>query len=281
MKKWLLIFSLLFANERAYTELPAILVSIPTYQPIVQDLIGEKATVHSVVPKGTHLHSFEPSPSGIEVIKRASLWFILGDPFEQKILSSLPNIRPRIIDLREGLLLISSHHCQKEGADTHIWLSPRLMLQQLSTIASALKVAFPECSEHIDATLARYQQECDVLIQFGDTSLKMCSGKSIVIAHGAYGYLLHEYGISQLAIEQEGKEPTVRQLTTLLQAAEKEGVHTVFSLRQYSQRGIERVAKLLHAKIIELDPYSEDYFTSMRYTIESFHAALLQQRTES
>lgn len=275
--KWFVFCILLFGRAAAEE---TILVSIPPYQAIVQSLVGKSAAVHSVVPQGTHLHSFEPSPATVETIHRAALWFVIGDPFEQKILSAIPQKSMRVVDLRQGLDLVSSHACPRSGMDTHIWLSPRLMLRQLQTITDALQEMVPEQKKQIAQRSSEYRLALETLIAKADELLQGYSGKSIVVAHAAYGYLCRDYGLVQLSVEQEGKEPTIYQLNMLLEAAKKHGVHTVFSLHQYPRRGIERIAELLNAKVVELDPYALHYLDSMLHTIESFHMALVEEQGE-
>ena len=129
----------------------------------------------------------------------------------------------------------------------------------------------------IDERYSALLKRCDSLIADIDALLSGEKGKIIVIVHDAYGYLCHDYGIEQRAIEIGGKEVTVKSLHTLIQEAKERGVKTVFSLKQYPKKGIERVAEALHAKIVELDAYQPDYFTGEAYTAQAFHTALEEE----
>ena len=103
-------------------------------------------------------------------------------------------------------------------------------------------------------------------------------GKPIVIAHGAYGYLCRDYGIEQLAIESGGKEATVGALDDLLKEAKGRGVKTVFSVAQHSRQGINRVAQILHADVIDVNPSQLDYFAEESATIRAFGKALGEEK---
>ena len=137
---------------------------------------------------------------------------------------------PDIIDLRTGLALIHDTVCQCSdgGADTHIWTSPRMMKTQLNTIRDALVAAFPSQKQGIEARYGGLVQRIDSSIAYADEKLKGSSGKIIVISHGAYDYLCHDYGIIQRAIEVGGKEAATRSLYALINEAKERGVKTVF-----------------------------------------------------
>ena len=125
-------------------------------------------------------------------------------------------------------------------------------------------------------SLERYESvrsDIEALAKESDELLQEAKGSVIVIAHGAYTYLCHEYGIEQLSLEYGEKEPTLATLQELLTKAKEHNVTTVFSLKTGSKRGINRVAQLLNASIVELDPLSSDYIENMRATVHTFHKA--------
>jgi len=261
------IFALLLLLCSSLVGTETILVSVSAYQGLVQELVGEHTEVLSVVPEGVDLHSFEPTPRHVEKLAKASIWFTIGEPFEERVHLALPQIST--VDLREGIELIQEKECvHLSGADPHIWTNPKLMLEQLETIYNALKQLISlERYEKVRSDVEALAKECDELLQ-------EAKGSVIVIAHGAYTYLCHEYGIEQLSLEYGEKEPTLATLQELLIKAKEHNVTTVFSLKTGSKKGINRVAELLHASIVELDPLSSEYVESMRVTVRAFHEAI-------
>jgi len=249
-----------------------ILVSVSAYQGLVQELVGPDIQVTSVVPAGADLHTFEPTPRHMQELTKGTIWFTIGEPFEENLRAALPAILT--VDLRKGIELIqeegSSH---SSGADPHIWTNPKLMLTQLKTIYEALSSLYPSLEE-------RYRALCRkivALIEEIDGLLKKAKGSVIVIAHGAYTYLCHEYGIEQLSLEYGEKEPTLAKIQLLLSKAKEHRVKTVFSLKQHSKNGIERVAQLLGGSVVELDPLSPDYINDMKKTAMAIHEAICEQ----
>jgi len=259
--------ALLLALCSSLVATETILVSVNAYQGLVQELVGPKAEVLSVVPKGADLHSFEPTPRHVEELANGSIWFTIGEPFEEHVRLALPQITT--VDLREGVPLIREKECAgSSGADPHIWTNPKLMLIQLETIYTSLKRIVP---------LERYTSlrgKLEALIEKFDELFKEARGSVIVIAHGAYSYLCHEYGIEQLCLEYGEKEPTLARMQHILDTAKGHRVTTVFSIKQHSQKGINRVAQLLNASVVELDPLSSNYIENMRETANAMYEAM-------
>ena len=245
-------------------------------------MAGDTIPVHSVVPAGVSFHTFDPTPSQIEPLCHATLWFTIGEAFEKKILQTLSGLgtNPVVVDLRNGVPLIEDEHvhCAEGAADPHIWTSPKLMKIQLTTIRNGLQNLFPEQKEEIGQRYEALQKQVDALIRDADVKLGNAKDSIIVVAHGAYGYLCRDYGICQLSIESGGKEVTVKTLESVITQAKAKGVHTVFALKQYPRKGIERVSEILGAKVIELNAYQPDYFGGEQFTIQSFHDAIGEEQ---
>jgi len=88
--------------------------------------------------------------------------------------------------------------------------------------------------------------------------------------------IAREYGLMQLSIEFEGKDPKPQQLTKVIQQARAANIETVFIQPQYSSKGANLIAKELGASIVDLNPYSEDYINSL----QAISKALAKSRTD-
>lgn len=249
-----------------------VIVSIAPYKFFVEAIAGDTLKVGTIVPPNVSFHSFEPNPKEILKSAEADIWFRVGESFESRILQALRAYRPnmRIVDLREGVNLITvsceGAHCPccNGGEDLHMWLSPRIAKIQAKTIADSLVKVYPENTQLYQDRLADILLSLDKLDQEIIQILQPLKHRTIMVAHPAYAYFARDYGIVQMPIEFEGKDPSPRQLTELLQRARKEEINTVFIQNQYSTKGANLIAKELHAKLVTLDPYSSDYFAMMR-----------------
>jgi zinc transport system substrate-binding protein len=239
-----------------------VMVSIAPYIDIVQKIGKDHVEVLLVVPQGADSHNFEPTLRQIQQAAKSKIWFTIGEAFEKKMQDSLQEENKELVicDLRQGLHLhheSCAHHAG--GLDPHIWMSPHLMLIQAETIKSALEKALPLYKEEFEKNLHALQEELKALDEkmkklFANTSL------TVLVAHPAYGYFCSDYGIKQLAIEHEGKDPTAKQLTQLLKTVKKLQIKKIFVQNQYSHKGAELIAQEIGAKIVVLNPYSAHYF---------------------
>jgi zinc transport system substrate-binding protein len=273
----LLLFCLLFAAAAcqkktaaspSQPQKPLILVSISPYRSLVERVAGDGYEVQSVVPMGANPHSFEPTSQEVAQMQRAAIWFCIGEPFEAKIAPILQRRNPSllVVDLRKGIPMIeegsiSCHHCGMDHFDRHIWLSPRLASLQVGHIEEALRIAF-----QADFTASRdaLQQELAALDVEIKNLMDNVSKRTIVVSHPAFGYFCKDYAIEQLSVEYEGKDPRPKQLEETLHRAVVEGAGLALALPQYNNKGAQMIADQLHVPIRFIDPYSPDYFATMR-----------------
>jgi zinc transport system substrate-binding protein len=184
-----------------------------------------------------------------------------------------------VVDTRQGIRLREMeadihadhdhhdhHHAHHEhhdhhdhgGRDPHIWTSPRLLKTQAQTVAATLGELAPEHSDAFRRNLAVLESKLDQLDAAIREKLAGCQGRAMFVFHPAWGYFADEYGLRQVAVELEGKEPTDRELTELQQLARREGIKVVFVQPQISGQSAEAVARAVGARVEVLDPLAED-----------------------
>jgi zinc transport system substrate-binding protein len=255
-----------------------VLVSVAPYVTIVNDLTAGQVSVDLLVPSGFSTHTYEPTPKQILHGAKARLWFTIGELFEPRAIKALQAENPKlqVVDLRQGLHLMDEHDCHEHEhshLDPHIWMSPRMMQVETSRIAVSLSETFPELAELIRKNYPKIMSRLEELDRSIREILKNKKGKSIFVSHPAYGYFCNEYGLKQMSVEFEGKDPTPKQLFEVIQLAKKEQIHTIFTQKQYSTKASMLVAHEIDAKIIPLDPYSPHYFDSMLQIAQNFAEA--------
>jgi zinc transport system substrate-binding protein len=283
-----LFFSCSSKEERSSCD---VLVSVPPYLYFIEQLTSGQLTALSLVPDGANPHIYEPSPKEVEKAHQAKVWIRLSESFEKKIYKSLraQNKNLIIVNLAEDISLPSlsdeielcsgdshthcshghCHHCSnsdsRECKDLHIWLSLRLAQEQAALIAKALIQAYPDKKELIETNLKHLNESFQSTDALFATHLAPYKGDSILVSHPAFGYFCHDYGLSQLSIEHEGKDPLPNRITSLLDCAKKKQIRVVLTQAQYNNKGAEMIGKKLELPIHEIDPYSKDYLTNMNY----------------
>lgn len=248
---------------------PKILVSVDPYAYLVEKIAGSTVDIQVVVPPNTNVHLYEPTPKEVEKMVGAHVWVRLGDPFEKKLAQLFQEKNPSLvtIELWKGIALLGHEgncgHDHEDEKDFHLWLSPKNGLFHAEMIAKSLIQLYPKHGELYAKNLKILQDELQDLDQKISSLLKPLQGKAILVSHPAFGYFCKDYGLVQIPIEFEGKEPRPKQLTQILKEVEKFQIKTVLTQAQYSNKGAEIIAKKLLLPIYLVDPYSKDYSNNL------------------
>ncbi|MDR3625064.1 MAG: zinc ABC transporter substrate-binding protein [Chlamydiales bacterium] len=268
------LFFVFLASFLTAQEKPRVLVSIAPEKFFVERIADDSVVVDVLVPPGASPHSFEPSPKQIINASRAIIWFRIGEPFEPRAIDVLTSHKPNmiIIDTRKDipLLTMDSHAkckgCSQHGddKDTHIWLSPRLAQVQAKTIKDALITAFPENRELYEKNFCSLIHDLQDLDKELILLFQSMPVRYILVSHPAFGYLGRDYNFVQLSLEIEGKDPSSRQLTELLNKVRSLNLTRVFTQEQYQNKGALLIAKEINAQIYSVDPYSGDYLNNLK-----------------
>jgi zinc transport system substrate-binding protein len=98
--------------------------------------------------------------------------------------------------------------------------------------------------------------------------------KTFIVFHPAWSYLARDYGLVQVPIMEEEKEPGPQYLASLIDMAKKNDITTIFVDPQFNPKSAEVIAREMNATIVVLDPLAEDYLQNMRRTGEEISKSL-------
>ena len=251
---------------------PLILVSIAPYQFLTERIAGEHFAVRTVVPPGSNPHAYEPTSKQVASISQGAVWFLIGEPFEKKVLDVLKGRNPSLIevDLRQGIDLLgdpslSCAHCSADRQDRHIWLSPKRAALQAERISKVLAETFPEHREQFFENAKALALELDGLDQEISSLLRDVKDRVLLVSHPAFGYFCRDYNFEQLSVEFEGKDPRPRHLENVMQKATAQSAELALALPQHNNKGAQIIAEKLHIPVRVIDPYSRDYFETLRF----------------
>lgn len=242
-----------------------VFVSIAPLKSLVQAITEQDFPIEVLVPAGASPETFEPTPRQYIALNEAQWIFYTGlIDFEQSLLTKIDH-QEKLANLHEGIELLagscSHHHSHKHphhhGIDPHIWTSPRALQQMAATMYATIHAAYPD-SVRYTANYERLQAQLIALDQRTEEQIAESGIRSFVVYHPALTYYARDYGLTQEAIEQEGKEPSARQLAALIRKARSEGVRTILYQRQFPRSSVETLAADIDAQAIEFDPLAED-----------------------
>ncbi len=254
-----------------------IFVSAPPQQTFVEKIGGEHVEVHTMVRPGHDPHTYDPTSQQIAALSRADLYVRIGVPFENVWMTRIRAANPqmRILDARAGIELrpLEQHeheqhnhesHVREASLDPHIWTSPPLVKQMAANIRDALTKLDPSHELEYARNHNAFAAEMDTLDRDLKTLLSGISNRKFMVFHPAWGYFAHTYGLTQVAIEHEGKEPGAKSLSALIEQARREGVKMIFVQPQFSAQSAETVAHAIGGRVVAIDPLAPDYADNMR-----------------
>lgn len=246
-------------------------VSILPQKTFVERIGGAAVQVESLVQPGYDPHSYEPTPQQIVRLAQAQLYFRLGLPFESVWLSRIRAINPRlrIVELLPQLEAVSS-----QQQDPHIWLNPQNVQMMAQQIGNQLQQLKPQDQPLFTHNLHQFQAELTQLDQELQALFQPFHSRPFMVFHPAWGHFAAAYGLTQIAIEHEGKEPTAKTLDGLIARARREQIQTVFIQPQTNPKAAAQFAAAIQAEVVVLDDLAADYSANLRRVAQAIVRAL-------
>jgi zinc transport system substrate-binding protein len=284
------------ANAQTGRKLP-VFVSIPPQKYFVQQIGKELVDIEIMVPAGADVHTYEPKASQMVALSKTKIYFAVGiQPFEsiwlKKITGSYPNLQVVHTDYGIQKIPIVTHHLHEAGAheksesgngkdqlqrgglDPHIWLSPPLVMIQARTILNAFQEIDPVHRAVYEKNCRHFVAELATL----DAELKAIfagrQGFQFMVFHPAWGYFARTYGLQQVPVEMEGKDPKPAQLKALIEHARQEHIKIIFVQPQFSSKSAKLVAKEIGGRVEVADPLASDWMENLREVAHKIKKAL-------
>ncbi len=260
----LILFSFSFAKVN-------IAVSILPQKFFIDKIAGDLAEVTVMVKPGASPATYSVKPSQLKTLKNADIYFHIGVPFEKGWLKRFKSVNDKLLFVDMGKYVKrypmenhihkneKEHHHNMNSLDPHIWLSPPLVMLQARVILETLLKVDPKNSEiylRNYKDFIKYLSEIDVEIF---NILKNVKQKEFIVFHPSFGYFALSYGLKQIAIEREGKEPSLKYMKKVIDFAKERSIKRIFVEPQFSQKSAEYIAKQIGGKVIKIDPLAYEW----------------------
>ncbi|MFQ8806750.1 MAG: metal ABC transporter solute-binding protein, Zn/Mn family [Alistipes indistinctus] len=223
-------------------------------QYITEQIADSDFRINVLVPSGASPETYEPSPAQMQQVAQSQFYIHTGlIDFERNLQQAIRNNMPDVqqINVSEGVELIAGDcehnhqnnsekivhdhevaathgHTHVQGVDPHIWNSPRTVKQIAATIYEALARQYPDSARYKD-NYHRFISRLDSL----DSQLTALFGPhthhAFIIYHPALTYLARDYGLQQIALENEGKEPSAEHAPDYRHGTQPESDQTFLS----------------------------------------------------
>jgi zinc transport system substrate-binding protein len=267
-----------------------VFVSILPQAYFLERIGGAHVDVEVLIGAGQSPHSYEPTPKQMAKLATARAFFSIGVPVEKGLLRKIRQSHKQllIVETQRGIAyryLDGHNHDQggghgkdhdtgghttpapvtavRKNPDPHIWMAPQLVKIQARNIYDALTRLDPAHKEEYAANLRAFVADLESVDARIARSLAPLKGRKMYVFHPAFGYFADAYGLIQVPIEMEGKEPGARQLAKLVERAKKDGVKVMFVQPQFSAKGAQAVSSAIGGAVVPIDPLARDYLANL------------------
>ena len=255
-----------------------VFVSILPQKYFVERVGGEQVVVSVMVGPGQSPATYEPTPRQMTALSQAKLYFSIGVAFEDTWMKRIQAATPalRVVPMQRGIALLplTGPGGEAAGTDPHIWTSPLRVKIMAASIRDALIETDPAHRGDYELNYRAFIAELDALDRDVRALLMSAKGKSFLVFHPSWGYFANDYGLRQIPIEAEGKEPGAKALVRVIDLGKREGARVIFVQTQFSRRTAETVAAAIGARVVGVDPLAENYPQNLLRVAPEFAEAL-------
>ncbi len=250
-------------------------VSILPQKYFIERIAGDDFKVNVLIPPGASPATYEPTPMQMTGVAKSVAYLRIGHiPFEHAWLSNLIEGAGEIevVDLSKGIELVKGmvkhgDHFHEGGIDPHVWSSP-LSVEIIAKNTFETLVAYaPEKKNEYEKNYKAFLLELAELDQMALEAFKSKKGKSFMIFHPALSYLARDYGLNQISVELDGKEPSPTHMKNLVEEAKSKEIKQIFVQKQFNVENAKAIMAEIGGEVVQIDPLSEDWLVEMKRII--------------
>ena len=245
---------------------PTVTVTIPPYQYFVEKIAGDKVDVNVMVSNGNNPETYEPNAQQMMELSNSALYLKVGSiGFEQTWMKKLQDNAPdmKMIDTSVG---IKPAQTPGGNIDPHVWMSCKNARIIASNIFKALCQLEPEnktfFQKNYQQLLSSIDRQDSIIRKSFKDNPEMV--RKFVIYHPILTYFARDYQLEQLAIEEEGREPSAAQLKSLIERARKQKIRYCLIQAEFANRNTTTFIKESQTKAMDINPLQADWANAMK-----------------
>lgn len=227
---------------------------------------GDRVSLSMLLTPGLEAHSYEPRPSDISKLTKASLFVYTSREMEPWVADLLSGIKAgsfvKSLEAGSGVPVIISEAHEGEAVqvggdslDPHVWLDFTNAEYMVRKIAAILSEIDPEGSAYYLDNAEAYCLKLSHLDESFKTAIDRCSKKTIIHGgHYAFGYLAKRYGLQYMAAQgfSPDSELGPRQIAELMILMKESGSRYIFFEELVEPRTAETISKETGAGMLML-----------------------------
>lgn len=257
---------------------PVLAVSIQPQKYLLEKIVGDKFDILCLLAQGSNPEAYEPSFNHLVNLEKSKAYFRIGNiGFELAILDKVKKNNPdlMIVDTSSGIDYLKGthegvsakghrHEHHRHEIDPHVWSSVRnAKIIAGNMYKSVLKIDAKNkkiYEKNYNALIA----EIDVLEEHLKHQLETVSGQAFAVWHPSLSYFARDYGLKQIAMENEGKEVPASVLKETIDHAKANGVKVMFYQKEFDNRQVQAVNQQLGARLVEINPMNYNWADELK-----------------
>ena len=262
---------------------------LPPVAGIASAIGKDRVTVVSMLPEGRTPHDFAPRSSTMSDAAKASILLSTGMPFENKIANFMKQQNRKICDVSKDIRRIAfhdggnhDHHhhegCSHDDHDPHVWLSPANATIIADNILAEFVAADPENQAFYRENHRLLKEELAMIDREISAKLAPFKGRKFFVYHPAFGYFADAYGLTQRAIELNGREATPVQLAKITKEAKDNNISTIFIQEQFNPGSAKALARQISGNAVPLDPLAADICANLKKMAQALEAGFKTEK---
>ena len=258
-------------------------ITLHPYYSYVANVLGDKGQVLPLIETGFNPHNYALNPADIAQLNKLDALVVNGIGHDEFVMHAVDRINPpnlTVIYANKDVPLLGNG----EKSNPHTFVSIDAAIRQIYSIAKGLGRLDPSNAKHFSKNAFLYakklralkKQVQDVLIEKDLSKVKIAS------THGAYGYLLQEFGLTISAVVEpaHGVKPSAAQLQTTIDKIREIDIDVLFTELNMENNYVEVIEqetgiKIYHFSHMTHGAYSADLVErEMRHNITKLAEAL-------
>jgi len=233
-------------------------VSILPQKFVIDKISNNSIDVNVMIPKGASPVSYSPKPRQLFGLKKSKIYFSVGVPFEKAWLNKFRSVNPKIEIIYFGKYL-------KTDKNPHIWLDPIFLIDEAKVVKEALIKLEPSKKTFYENNYKKFKKEC---LNLDKTFRETLNHQKFIIFHPNLYYFAKRYNLTEIALEKQGKEPSIKYLLKIIKIAKQNNIKLVLTSPEFSKKSAKFLAQKIGGKVIDFSALDYDIFNNLKRVVK-------------
>lgn len=242
-----------------------IAVSVEPQRAWLENIVGDRYKIVTVLPNGVNLETYEPSMQTRKDLDEADVYFMIGTLLVESNLKMSSKDTARFVNTSTGVQHIYGTHngCPDHRSflpsendmtpDPHIWTSVPNARIMTKNMTEYLKSIDPENAQVYQENFERYDAHLDSLNTEYKAALDTINSRSFMVWHPSLSYFARDYGLNQIAVGTESKETSMQSLKHVIDHAIGDHVKVFFHQQDYDSRQAGSINGSVGSRLVSIN----------------------------